>query len=191
MLTSYNSFCDWISPPRSASQDAYLVSSLPSALSLLQSFPSAFAETSSEPSKPLLARTFLIGGAQLYAQALQSLTKPQGGEEAVLDRMLITRLLAPEHNECDVFLPEYRTASQIPEDAALLPSTSASGSGGSGKAGGEEQEPLSEAQWHKESHEALQDFLGPEKVQAGVVTEGEGDKETKYEFQLWSLKQKS
>lgn len=182
---------------RSASQDAYLVSSLPSALSLLQSFPSAFAESSNEPSKPLLARTFLIGGAQLYSQALKSLTKAQegeqgkNGEEAILDRMLITRLLAPEHDECDVFLPEYRTVSQIQKDAALLPSATKPNAGTGGDRKGEEQEPLSEAQWHKESHESLQDFLGPEKVQAGVVTEGEGDKETKYEFQLWSLKQGS
>ncbi|KIM25438.1 hypothetical protein M408DRAFT_26222 [Serendipita vermifera MAFF 305830] len=52
---------------------------------------------------PELHRRFLIGGAQMYAHALASTSLQYS-----LDRILLTRILEPEFEECDVFLPEFR-----------------------------------------------------------------------------------
>ncbi|KAJ7071051.1 dihydrofolate reductase-like domain-containing protein [Mycena amicta] len=41
-------------------------------------------------------RTFVIGGAALYAESL-----------ALADRILLTRILSPAFAECDVFMPEF------------------------------------------------------------------------------------
>jgi len=62
---------------------------------------------------PEIHRRFLIGGAQLYAHALTSTSLQYS-----LDRILLTRIVEPAFDECDVFLPEFREdASQAWREA--------------------------------------------------------------------------
>jgi dihydrofolate reductase len=131
---------------RIESDHAYLVSSLDSAVDLLQK------------SKDL-ARTFLIGGAQLYSQAMQQPLK-----NAKVDRLLITRILEPSFDECDVFLPEFRNESQIAED----------------QEGGKKESQAGDAEWKKCDAGDLATFVG-ENVQDGVVEE----KGVRYQLQMW------
>ncbi|CAO1621250.1 unnamed protein product [Sympodiomycopsis kandeliae] len=127
------------------SRSSHLVSSLSSALSLLK-------ETYSDT----LNRTFLIGGSQLYTQALES---------DLISDLLITRILSPDF-DCDVFLPEYRTESQIQQDQQEVKGSN----------------PLQQQRWQKTSYDELAGMLGgQENVQKGVVSEGD----VRYEFQLW------
>lgn len=114
---------------RNAAEHSYLVASLQSAVDLLRT------------SCPQLARTFLIGGAQLYTQAMQA--APEG---AVLDRLLITRIHQPSFDECDVFLPEFRNDRQTGHEGSTA------------------------AEWRQSSGLALDAFVGDE-VQKGVVEE--------------------
>jgi len=75
---------------------------------------------------PKVHRRFIIGGAALYAQALglasPSSPSPQHGEEpesdsepspplSLADRILLTRILSPAFEDCDVFFPEFREAT--------------------------------------------------------------------------------
>ncbi len=53
-------------------------------------------------------RRFLIGGAQLYAHALGSLSLQYS-----LDRILLTRILEPAFEECDVFLPDFQRTDGV------------------------------------------------------------------------------
>jgi len=48
-------------------------------------------------------RAFIIGGASLYAEAL-ALPPSSGG---FVDRILLTRILSPAFEECDVFMPDF------------------------------------------------------------------------------------
>lgn len=49
-------------------------------------------------------RAFVIGGASLYKDALSlSSTSP-----AFVDRILLTRILSPSFEECDVFMPDFQ-----------------------------------------------------------------------------------
>jgi dihydrofolate reductase len=48
-------------------------------------------------------RAFLIGGAALYAECL---ALPAGVPGAV-ERVLLTRVLAPAFDDCDVFMPDF------------------------------------------------------------------------------------
>ncbi|KAJ7597012.1 dihydrofolate reductase-like domain-containing protein [Mycena floridula] len=43
-------------------------------------------------------RTFIIGGAALYSEALS---------QEMVDRVLMTRIISPDFNECDTFMPEF------------------------------------------------------------------------------------
>jgi len=74
-------------------------SSLPSALDVLSS-----------PTDPLvkdisLHRTFVIGGASIYSEAL-------GIDDIALpfvNRILLTRVLSPPYPDCDVFFPDFQS----------------------------------------------------------------------------------
>ncbi|KAG8856334.1 dihydrofolate reductase [Tulasnella sp. 330] len=48
------------------------------------------------PADTQLHRTFIIGGASLYGESLKS---------SATDRVLLTRILSPAYEECDVFFP--------------------------------------------------------------------------------------
>lgn len=160
---------DMVGPPlqrhRDESRDSYLVSSLEEAVAKLSSLSTQ------------VARTFLIGGSQLYTQALRTDDESRGK----VTRLLITRILSPQF-DCDVFLPEFRTPEQISADAQTSPgiATENISSLASPKAlpG---QEPLPNAKWRKQSSSELGSFLGPEGVEAGVNSEGV----VSYEFQMW------
>lgn len=45
-------------------------------------------------------RIFCIGGSQIYTQSLGPASPP------LVDRILLTRILAPSFDECDVFFPD-------------------------------------------------------------------------------------
>ncbi|GJE86148.1 dihydrofolate reductase [Phanerochaete sordida] len=60
----------------------------------------------SEPEKTKVNRIFIIGGATLYKETLElSPSSP-----AFVDRVLLTRILSPSFDECDVFLPDFLQA---------------------------------------------------------------------------------
>ncbi|TBU35296.1 dihydrofolate reductase [Dichomitus squalens] len=73
----------------------YLHSSLDSALERL---------SQSEYLEAPIHRTFIIGGASLYRETLALL--PSG---TFVDRVLLTRILAPAFEDCDVFMPDFLT----------------------------------------------------------------------------------
>ena len=54
-----------------------------------------------------LHRGFIIGGASMYAE---SLALPMSATEPIVDRVLLTRILSPEFNECDVLMPDFLTS---------------------------------------------------------------------------------
>ncbi|KAF8168122.1 dihydrofolate reductase-like domain-containing protein [Crassisporium funariophilum] len=51
-----------------------------------------------------LHRGFIIGGASLYSETL---ALPISPAEPYVDRILLTRILSPDFNECDVFMPDF------------------------------------------------------------------------------------
>jgi len=55
-------------------------------------------------SDKIINRTFVIGGASLYSEvlALSSASPP-----ALLDRILLTRIMSPAFEQCDVFMPDF------------------------------------------------------------------------------------
>lgn len=117
-------------------------------------------------------RAFLIGGSQLYAQALHA--------DNLVESLLITRILTPDF-DCDVFLPEYRTQEQIESDSKLVNEAG-------GKLNPQATSPNSSQTWTKHTHADLARLLGGEKnVQSGIVSEGD----VNYEFQLWSRTKRS
>jgi dihydrofolate reductase len=59
--------------------------------------------SSSDSSTNKLHRTFLIGGAALYNECLQLSSDTPGH----VDRVLLTRVLQPAFEECDVFLADF------------------------------------------------------------------------------------
>jgi len=106
-------------------------------------------------------RTFIIGGATIYKQALESLPN--------LNRILLTRVLEPSFDDCDVFLPEFRPVEEYDSrngkevsDAGVVANST---------------EPPS---WVHTSHENLVRWAGFD-VAKGINEE----KGIKYEFQMW------
>ncbi|UZJ54720.1 hypothetical protein CBS101457_004040 [Exobasidium rhododendri] len=130
---------------------SYLASSLESAVEILQQ------------SYPHLSRTYLIGGAQLYTQAMEATPK-----NAILDRLLITRIQDPSFDECDVFLPEFRSSSQIEEDEK---------GENEGKASTSQK---TDSTWQRCSEANLDSFMG-EEVEKGTIEE----KGVRYRLQMW------
>jgi dihydrofolate reductase len=61
-------------------------------------------DPSTHTSATNLHRGFIIGGASLYAE---SLGLPVSSTEPTVDRILLTRILSPEFNNCDVFMPDF------------------------------------------------------------------------------------
>ncbi|KAF9568410.1 dihydrofolate reductase [Agrocybe pediades] len=58
----------------------------------------------SEGQSTSLNRGFIIGGATLYTE---SLALPLSPTEHGVDRVLLTRILSPDFEECDVFMPNF------------------------------------------------------------------------------------
>ncbi|KAI0039566.1 dihydrofolate reductase, partial [Auriscalpium vulgare] len=56
------------------------------------------------PSSAPVHRRFVIGGASLYAEAL---ALPVSARAPFVDRVLLTRILSPAFEGCDVFMPEF------------------------------------------------------------------------------------
>lgn len=54
--------------------------------------------------QPPINRGFMIGGASLYAE---SLALPPSSPVGFVDRILLTRILSPAFDECDVFMPNF------------------------------------------------------------------------------------
>lgn len=55
--------------------------------------------TSASSSSPI-RRAFIIGGASLYSEAL-------GLSTDVVDHILLTRIVSPDFEQCDVFMPDF------------------------------------------------------------------------------------
>ncbi|KAG0149179.1 hypothetical protein CROQUDRAFT_40223 [Cronartium quercuum f. sp. fusiforme G11] len=83
------------------SNDTFLADSLPSACQLIQSL------VLSGEAGPIF-RSFLIGGGELYREALD---KPKMDGIYELDRLMVTRIVeeGPIGLECDTFLPDFTT----------------------------------------------------------------------------------
>ena len=82
-------------------------------------------------------RTFVIGGASLYRDTLS--LSPSSG--SFVDRVLLTRILSPAFENCDVFMPDFLASRE-----------------------GEGQ------MWRRASHEELEEWVGF-KVAAGTQEE--------------------
>lgn len=72
---------------------ASLEHDLKSALSQVENLTSA---SSSSP----INRAFIIGGASIYSEAL-------GLSTDVVDHILLTRIISPDFEECNVFMPDF------------------------------------------------------------------------------------
>lgn len=94
----------------------------------------------------------MIGGQSLYTE---SLALPAFSSPAFVDRVLLTRILSPNFNECDVFMPDF-----LGEEAGV---------------GGEGEE-----KWARSSHDDLESWLGFE-----VPKGEQEEKGIKYEYQMW------
>ncbi|RDB29498.1 Dihydrofolate reductase [Hypsizygus marmoreus] len=73
----------------------YLHTTLASALARLN--------TPSTTDRPI-HRAFVIGGASLYSE---SLALSPSSSPTVVDRILLTRILSPDFDQCDVFMPDF------------------------------------------------------------------------------------
>ncbi|KAF7347852.1 Dihydrofolate reductase [Mycena venus] len=62
------------------------------------------AITRMKAEEPQVSRGFIIGGASLYAE---SLALPSSSSVGFVDRILLTRILSPTFDECDVFMPDF------------------------------------------------------------------------------------
>lgn len=119
------------------------------------------------PLLPIIHRTFIIGGATIYTQALRTLPN--------LNRILLTRILEPAFDECDVFLPEFRPSVESePADKEESRNRVAHAHADTGVA------KSAELPWGQVDHDDLVQWAGVD-VAKGVNEE----KGVKYEFQMW------
>ncbi|GAA5966233.1 hypothetical protein JCM3765_002566 [Sporobolomyces pararoseus] len=102
-------------------------------------------------------RIFLIGGAQLYNEALQNLNNSSSSYS--VDRVLLTRIFT-DYPNCDTFLHPFTEESKIWRKASL-------------------EEFREWAGWE------IPTGIQSEKDRAYKGEEGEGDKIVEYEFQMW------
>ena len=58
------------------------------------------------PTSVKINRRFIIGGASVYRDTLA--LEGSTPTASVVDRILLTRILSPEFEDCDVFFPEFR-----------------------------------------------------------------------------------
>jgi len=86
-----------------------------------------------------LHRSFIIGGATLYRETL--LLPPTS--QASVDRILLTRIISPAFDQCDVRMPDFQV--QVPSAGDISP-------------------------WRRASHEELQEWVGFE-LDAGIQEE--------------------
>ena len=105
----------------------------------LHSSLDAALNTLSEPesSEAPIHRSFVIGGASLYRDTLSL----PPSSNAFVDRILLTRILSPDFEACDVFMPDFLAGSE-----------------------GDSQP------WRQASHEELQEWVGSD-VAAGTQEE--------------------
>ncbi|BGP55194.1 hypothetical protein JCM8202_006335 [Rhodotorula sphaerocarpa] len=128
--------------------DTHLASSLEDAVERLRT------------QNPGSARSFLIGGAQLYNVALEEAGAPPQDAKYTIDRVLLTRL-STEYPDCDTFLRDF-TADRTADDRPV---------------------------WRQADQSELRNWAGWE-VPAGRQTErdkaakGE-EKMVDYEYQMW------
>lgn len=125
-------------------------------------------DTNKTQATPEIYRAFIIGGATIYDQALRTLPH--------LNRILLTRILEPSFDECDVFLPEFRPH---------VPQTSTNED--IGDIGKTQENVAAQAQtvgtfagWERADHEELIRWVGFE-----VPRDENEEKGIKYEFQMW------
>lgn len=71
----------------------------------LSSLPDHYASSPRSTSSARGNRIFLIGGSQIYAQCLEQSSALS--DTPLVDRVLLTRVLEPAFDECDVFLPDF------------------------------------------------------------------------------------
>ncbi|EIM80372.1 uncharacterized protein STEHIDRAFT_87351 [Stereum hirsutum FP-91666 SS1] len=122
----------------------------------------ALARISNPPPSPApesfkpIHHAFIIGGATLHNESLA--LPPDPTTAAFVDRVLLTRILEPAFEDCNVFMPDFLTSQ-----------------GESGARAAEEG-----VQWNRAPHEELSEWVGFE-VPKGVQEE----KGVKYEFQMW------
>ncbi|THH11227.1 hypothetical protein EW145_g788 [Phellinidium pouzarii] len=84
---------------------------------------------------PAEHRCFIIGGASIYKAALEPATASDSlAAASITDRILMTRILSPAFEDCDVFFPEFRDLKG--KDGAFL--------------------------WSQASHEELEAWVGSE-----------------------------
>ncbi|KAJ1018953.1 hypothetical protein NDA16_004756 [Ustilago loliicola] len=130
-----------------------------------------------------IGRIFVIGGAQLYTDLLNL-----NASLATVDKLLVTRILAPRY-DCDAFFPEFRTEAQYQaevEHAIRIMSQSNQASGASTSEDGPAN-LLKQQEWTKASTDLLRQYLGgscPSSLADStdmVTSEGE----TWYQYQMW------
>lgn len=95
-----------------------------------------------------------------------------------LNRILLTRVLDPDFDECDVFLPEFRSTPIAPQLSANDDSPAISVKGGAGKPDGP-TDAIS-AEWQQADHDALVQWVGFD-----VPMDVNEEKGVKYEYQMW------
>jgi dihydrofolate reductase len=88
-------------------------------------------------------------------------------QNARLDRLLITRIYDPSFDECDVFLPEFRTPFQVDQEEQEMGKSSTAVAKG-------------DSNWIRCSESSLDEFMG-DKVEMGIIEE----KGVKYQLQMW------
>lgn len=95
---------------KSATRDSQLNESQNSTvLSAHTSIESALSSLGSSTDSLPLNHTFIIGGATIYKALLEVAASPEHLTPSTLaDRILITRILSPAFEDCDVFFPEFR-----------------------------------------------------------------------------------
>ncbi|KAK0531562.1 hypothetical protein OC835_003625 [Tilletia horrida] len=161
-------------------QDTHLFASPQAALAYLR-------ERSASQS---LSRVFLMGGAQLYAQALQAAAQAHGGNgndsanEWDLDRLLVTRIIKPGYPQCDVFLPEFRTAEQIEVEGQALGTAQTAGDGE--RSAAPSAPPLERKLWERASGAELEAYVASQVPGIDSLQGVQEEKGVSYEFQMWT-----
>lgn len=127
--------------------------------------PSLDSVLSSLPASSSASRAFLIGGSQLYTQALTS-------NPPMVDRVLLTRILTDF--ECDTFLTDFTNpASNVAPSHASAPVTEAPPGTSSSSS------TSTSGRWVKKTHEELCDWIGFK------VEEEQEEKGVQYRYEMW------